>query len=386
MEKDRPSTNWNGADKSTPSTAGAITVMFDSLDRPSICAFVSSLRNGISTHVSPQFTNGTQNLVIELCFSDGVVWIARLKIRREGEKHFEESMNDEVRCMKLVRSRTGIPVPEVYAWDGGSQNPFGAPFIVMQAINGRQISRDDPLFQTFKSKILDQMASILIELSTVQYETIESVEFPEVTDSESTGRRPTFDSAREFYSYYLDEDLQTIASIPDHERETQIAENEKCRRLLRQIKLAIGPYPLIHIDFGLFNLLFDDGGNIVGVIDWTSAGVYPWEVFAQYPEPLRIWWPFRAVYPKERWEEIIEDQRYFKDALRKCERERNLPEIASSLISADSKLIAEGILGVGLWPKTQRKGWMEIFDGIELRTTDPSYTPGSITFEEVRKM
>jgi hypothetical protein len=150
--------------------------------------------------------------------------------------------------------------------------------------------------------------------------------------------------------------------------------------------LAIGPYPLTHIDFGLFNLLFDDGGNIVGVIDWTAAGVYPWEVFAQYPEPLRIWWPLRTVYPKERWEEIIEDQRYFKDALRKCERERNLPEIVSSLISAESKIIAEGFLGVGLYPETQRKQWMKIFDRIELRTTDPSYTPGSITFEEVRNM
>jgi hypothetical protein len=42
-------------------------------------------------------------------------------------------------------ARTGIPAPEMCASDAGPKNPFGTPFIVMQAINGRQIGRRDPL-------------------------------------------------------------------------------------------------------------------------------------------------------------------------------------------------------------------------------------------------
>ena len=107
-------------------------------------------------------------------------------------------------------------------------------------------------------------------------------------------------------------------------------ENERYRQLLNQIVLTDGPYPLTHFDFGIYNVLVDDGGDIVGVIDWSGVGVYPWEVFAQYPEPLRITWPLRHMYSEQNWKPHIEDQGYFKEALRKCERERGLPEIVSS--------------------------------------------------------
>jgi len=382
-----PSAHWLGfsqLDFETTPWAVAAGAMFSSLDRLAIREFISSLRHGISCEISPQFTNGTQHLVFEVSFSDDLRWIARLKIRRDTDEHFDDSVKSQACAMKLVRERTRIPVPDVYAWDSGSQNVFGAPYIVMEAISGRELHSKDPLFQTFREKILDQMASILIELSTIRFDTIGDIE--QLDGASATFGTPNFTSSRDYYTYYLDKDLQRSESIPENEKEKYIMENENCRRLLNQISLTDGPYPLTHFDFGIFNVLVDDGGDIVGVIDWSGVGVYPWEVFAQYPEPLRITWPLRAMYSEQNWKQHIEDQRYFKEALRKCERDRGLPEIISSVIGSESKLIAEGILGIGFGPERWRKRWMDILEGIELRTKNSLYTTGSITFEEVRKM
>jgi len=385
MGTDPASAHWLGFSspnfERTP-WAVAAGAMFTNLNRSAICDFVSSLRGGVACEVTPQFTNGTQHLVIEVSFADNVQWIARLKIKRaETQNDNEGSVDQEVSVMRIVRKRTQIPVPEVYAWDSGSKNVFGAPYILMEALKGQQIIRTHALFQKFKAKILDQMTHILMELSTIQFETIGDIEH---FDGESvTFGTPAFTSARDFYTYQLDQDLQKVDSIPIDEREVYILENERCRRLLNQIQLTDGPYPLTHWDFGIFNVLIDESGNIVGVIDWSGSGSYPWEVFSQFPEPLRITWPRRALYSDDRWKEIMEDQRYFEGALRKCEEQRNMAPVVSSLIGSESKLIAEAVLGIDTaW----RKRWMVLVEGIELKTKEPSYTPGSITFEDAREM
>ena len=174
-----PSAHWLGFNQPnferTP-WAVAAGAMFSSLDRLAIREFISSLRHGISCEISPQFTNGTQHLVIEVSFSDDLRWIARLKIRRDTGEHYDYSVKSQACAMKMVRERTRIPVPDVYAWDSGSENVFGAPYIVMEAITGRELHSNGPLFQTFREKILDQMASILIELSTIRFDTIGDIE------------------------------------------------------------------------------------------------------------------------------------------------------------------------------------------------------------------
>lgn len=52
------------------------------------------------------------------------------------------------------------------------------------------------------------------------------------------------------------------------------------KKLSRSPTTCENGYPIVHRDFLLHNILFDDVYNIVGVIDWEYAHSTPFEVFA----------------------------------------------------------------------------------------------------------
>jgi len=60
---------------------------FKCLDFPLISDYLSMLRKGVPCKISDQFTNGSQHLVIEAVFKDGIVWIARIKLSKELSTH-----------------------------------------------------------------------------------------------------------------------------------------------------------------------------------------------------------------------------------------------------------------------------------------------------------
>lgn len=70
-----------------------------------------------------------------------------------------------------------------------------------------------------------------------------------------------------------DEFKQAIISFPS--RLTSAIEKSS----QKDISVAEGLFPIVHRDFLLHNILFDDEYNIVGVIDWEHAHSAPLEVF-----------------------------------------------------------------------------------------------------------
>lgn len=96
----------------------------------------------------------------------------------------DEKIRAEVAAMRLIRSNTTIPVPEVYGWDTAAENPTGyGPFIVMEYIEHTKclehVIRDPTgsvessgLKKTHSDKTLlkayRQMANIMLQLSTIE--------------------------------------------------------------------------------------------------------------------------------------------------------------------------------------------------------------------------
>jgi hypothetical protein len=117
---------------------------------------------------------------------------------------------------------------------------------------------------------------------------------------------------------------------------------------------------------------------------WRHVGAYPWEMFAEFPQVIRISWLYCSNYSAQKWQVKSDGQRYFVECLRKYERQLKLPGFVSSLIGSDAKIVSEGVLSVDRG--FLRTRWMRILKGIETRKKDPGYLPGSITFEEIGKM
>lgn len=96
-----------------------------------------------------------------------------------------------------------------------------------------------------------------------------------------------------------------------------------------------GPFPLCHGDFGHNNMVFDDEYELLGVIDWESAYVGPWELFGEFPLSLSTippdmdapWNYYENGLPKDA--ETVKryaDRRDYVTAVIEKEEEMNLHE------------------------------------------------------------
>lgn len=70
----------------------------------------------------------------------------------------------------LVRSRTSIRVPKIFAWSSDAANLVGAEFIIMERIRGVALSETWDTMDTLQRyKIVDQVVQIEKELGDISF-------------------------------------------------------------------------------------------------------------------------------------------------------------------------------------------------------------------------
>ena len=361
-----PSNSWKCHDNKFSHTAALAQAMFHELNLSSICGHLSSLRNDVPCKISDRFTNGSKNLVIEAVFNDGVVWIARIRLSRELSANEVASMESEIYVMRTIRVRTKVPVPEVYAWGSGTDNVFRAPFILMEGVPGRNFC-NDPSFGAIKYKVLDQMASIMVQLSLIRFPAIGSFRSngelaPIVMNGKPTG---PFTDAGDYYLHFVKSFEHRIEEATNENERNQMLSTSRLYRAsaIPHFIRYSGPFPLTHVDFGLHNLLIDDNGNVISVIDWSNSRASPWESFAIFPLPLSVVWTKKSKYPKAKWEQLLADQSFFIEALKKYEKQFCTDSNVSSLIASQSVIAAEAFEAL-IYISSQTGRWLSIVEDL----------------------
>ena len=96
----------------------------------------------------------------------------------------------EVAVMKLVRSQTKVPVPEIVAWGPSCACPLElGPFIIMHFVEGRVLGRlleipghlpygkilKDDIDDTVLEHIYRQVAVFLLELAKIEFSSIGAI-------------------------------------------------------------------------------------------------------------------------------------------------------------------------------------------------------------------
>lgn len=85
--------------------------------------------------VHEQLLAGSFNMLWIIEFADGWKWIIKIAAVANIEKFDQlaaESLKVEVYTMRLLKTNTTIPVPEVYAYDISFDNIINCPFIIME--------------------------------------------------------------------------------------------------------------------------------------------------------------------------------------------------------------------------------------------------------------
>lgn len=122
---------------------------------------------------------GSNHILFQVDFEDQVQWL--LKVPANGyQGAFDEmsarALRSEALTMRLVKSKTTIPVPEVYEFSDSCDNPLGCPFILMEYIDGRWLfdawfERDIPpeILEQNREQALRDVASAVIQLNQFSF-------------------------------------------------------------------------------------------------------------------------------------------------------------------------------------------------------------------------
>ena len=242
------------------------------------------------------FQRGSCNVVYELCFADGVSWIARVRLPRSAWLHSVSDQvydaqsaiaKSEIDVMGFVKTYTSIPIPTIFHYDLREQgNPVGAPYLLMEGIHGHITPSVFPsLDPRFREKVYRQLAGVFLQLSSLSFPSVglpSSDEHHKITPSDwfdDFGEpHPPCQSASTYYEYVYNSFEVEAAKSDDRDRQA-------VARLFRHCGLHVGRYspkgenyPLCHGDFTSGNFLWDDEFNLVAVIDWTNTMTMPWEI------------------------------------------------------------------------------------------------------------
>jgi len=270
---------------------------------------------------------GKRNIVYRIQMPNGKIWVARLRDALRSREYFGDSpekreierkmLESELATMRFIKERTSIPVPTVFDFDLGYDNPLGTPYMFMEYMPGKPFPFpfDTPTRGEIKDedleKIHNQLVAFQAQLLNIGFDKIGQLYFDPV-DQAKFMIGPIVDRNHRQYGPYTDsrrfliERAEKVLEDELNRPESIVSTGDKgpddvatARRHLEAAKILSegnfnsGPFFLQHVDLQWRNILLDELCNIVGIIDWEWALVSPLESFPlfgfNYAARVRPW-------------------------------------------------------------------------------------------------
>ncbi|CAG9986456.1 unnamed protein product, partial [Clonostachys byssicola] len=252
-------------------------------------------------------------------------WVVRIPLAPCLPFGAGKKLEGEIAAMELVYERTSIPIPQVIAYAIDDTSKTFPTFMILEYMEGEKLTHKT--YEEFTQEQLLQfyvsLADIFIQLRRLEMDAIGRLTHRE--DGSFTVDRPiaTIDinaqalerlqPSQVLARYggggplrsagdYIDmlHDLadnafaQSRSSVPEGDGigEEYLYHLHSFRELVEDWRAEDddrGPFVLVHGDFQPFNLLIDDQGSIVSVLDWEWSRVVPRQFFKpplwlQYPD------------------------------------------------------------------------------------------------------
>lgn len=225
------------------------------------------------------------------------------------------AMESHVATIRLIRSKTTIPVPEIYALDTTDNNEISAPYLCMNFIPGKPVSEvwfDDSGTlprEEMRLRILTSLSRTMAQFSCLTFDKMGSImedgsgstaigSLYDWHEEEDGGLQVATSGPFDSTSAFLQESL--IASSSENVWDK--AEAKVSKAMVDCLPTLDSPpgFVLCLPDFDSQNVLVDDQGTITGLIDWDLAQTMPRVVgYARYPGWItRDWDPLMYGWPK----------------------------------------------------------------------------------------
>ncbi|KAK7973796.1 hypothetical protein PG989_015644 [Apiospora arundinis] len=217
--------------------------------------------------------------------------------------------------MKFIAENTsGVPVPKVHCAFVHKDSAY----IVMERIQGESLPRVwQQLSTDSRTKIIDHLRRILQELRALKPPAdigVQSCTGGSLYDSRNTRAVPRMGPWKTIHDFHtwLRDDMEPGENPPDNWNEQE----QDWTDLREMAALQNGPWPasvFTHGDLNPSNI-FVRGDEVVGIIDWETAGWYP-----DYWEYTSAW---TVSFMNEEWQSIIDQFLQPHPAALKMERTR----------------------------------------------------------------
>jgi hypothetical protein len=325
------SRSWRGADEIEEGSdlRARATAFVRNIDWDALASLATQTR-ATECVLSPGYSLGHFNTVRRLTFTDGVNWVARLRLPplptvfggREAMS-VADCMSVEIATMNYIRydtprlqcvthssiantnsrSKTDMLVPEVFAHDLSVDNIVGAPYILMSYIHGTVAAElqeargcKQGVFGTPEQdhRFWSQMAKYQVQFAALTFDKIGALRQIDgqisVGPETETGEGP-WDTPMEYYTVIAHYRLKVAQS--DAEMEVRQSDSFSLPLKFPQLmqlyeSSSTGPYSLANRDLGAHNVLVDEEFNIVGLIDFDGVMAAPDAVVAQFPTFMGI--------------------------------------------------------------------------------------------------
>ena len=329
-------------------TQEKFATVLGNIDFSAVCSFASNVRmcghhctnktGSQATHSSetlvpckilPTPMNGTYNIVFELEFSDGVRWMFKVPI--DGTVDDFKALNrkaltSEARTMQMLKTKTEIPVPAVYAFDASPRNDLGVPFIMMEKMAGKPLwlgwdskhmARAD--LERFRARVLQGVAAAMVQLNQFTYDQAGSLMFDYDGNVVGIGEskfndgiclwngdeepqqnpekhiwttKGPFTEPKSSYLFTLD---RLVGGVPIAAAATDKGMVKTLRTFINWACQNSGihgrKFVLSHPDLDFQNILVAEDGTVTGFIDWDGAAAVPREIGCSlYPQWLMRDW------------------------------------------------------------------------------------------------
>ncbi|KAF8432798.1 hypothetical protein BGX38DRAFT_1146326 [Terfezia claveryi] len=307
--------------------------------------------NLMTCTINPQPLAGAYNILYRVTFSDSSAWVFKIPGTGYSPEWSEASgrwLRSEAKTMNLIRKRTSIPVPEVFAFDSGLDNIINAHYIVMEFVDGIQMAErwfstadgseqlSDDLLEERRLKWLKTLAEYSYQLGQFTFDKCGMLEFKDDEDWPTSigpsvlcdleGEAPRFREIGPFSdtkSYLLQLLDVSTSGRPSFDLEWIL------RYFINSIPDSIANaelnghrFVLNHPDFGFQNIIIsnDSDCRILSIIDWDGIETSPLCLGNEgYPHFItRDWDPLIYHYdPKnpesKKWENSPEQLQHYRE-------------------------------------------------------------------------
>ncbi|KAL9620174.1 MAG: hypothetical protein Q9160_005289 [Pyrenula sp. 1 TL-2023] len=390
------SDSWTGASAwdSDDELHERATTALGAINWNAILTKSSSLRDGLPCAFAEKFSVGHFNMVRRITFEDGISWVARIRLPLlKGEAVNGDFLGNprylksEIATMRLLRSRSSIPVPAIYAYDAHDNNDVGAPYILMEYLDGNIATElvaakglkpfvfgtpdQDRAFRRRLAEIQVILSSITFDQIGSLYEDEDTHEFfigPEV----ETGKGP-WRSPADYYNDVTEHALEMCAKWADSavHMATSFANPILFNHLMslcRRDETKPATFSLTNRDFGAHNVLVNENFEILGVIDLDNVIAAPIEVVAQFPEqtgmtlgpPGHVETRPLAIQRIKEEEPTIRAYQSFVDEAELCSDKLSEARFAALMLS-DAASLCRGLKSYDSFQKWANDNWQEAY-------------------------